>query len=360
MTEFKKVRVLVVDDSPSVLDLLTYILNSDPGIEVIGTALTGKRALKFLETTAPDVITMDMEMPEMDGLKTTRIIMETNPVPIIIVSASWSPSEVTDTLRAMEAGAVAILEKPRGIGHPEHNRMAIELVNTVKNLSQVKLVRRWPKIRQIREKALPVLPDLEKDREEIRIVAIGSSTGGPVALQAILSELPENLPVPVLIVQHIAAGFLNGLKEWLNRSTGKKVTVASDREKLLPGHYYLAPNNFQMGIQNSGMIKLSDSDPLTVHCPSVSFLFRSVAETYGKHAIGVLLTGMGKDGAGELRMMRNKGAVTIAQDEATSVIWGMPGEAVRLGGAKYILPPVAIARIIAKRLKGSNKGPEHR
>lgn len=351
MTEIKKIRVLVIDDSPSVLDLLTYILNSDPGIKVIGTALTGKRALKFLEATIPDVITMDMEMPEMDGLETTRIIMETNPVPIIIVSASWSPSEVTDTLRAMEAGAVAILEKPRGIGHPEHNKMAIELISTIKTLSQVKLVRRWPKIRQIREKTVTELPEITKEKEEIRIIAIGASTGGPVALQAILSELPENLPVPVLIVQHIAAGFLDGLKDWLTKSTGKKVSVASDGEKILPGYFYLAPNNFQMGIKNSGIIELSNSDPLAIHCPSVSFLFKSVAEVYGKNAIGVLLTGMGKDGASELKQMRDSGAVTIVQDEATSIIWGMPGEAAKIGGAKYVLPPVTIARIIAQRVK---------
>jgi two-component system chemotaxis response regulator CheB len=351
MTETNKIKVLVVDDSPSVLDLLTYILNSDPGIEVIGTALTGERALKFLEKTTPDLITMDMAMPEMDGLEATRIIMETNPVPIIIVSASWSPSEVTDTLKALEAGAIAIMEKPRGIGHPDHNKMAIELVNTIKTLSAVKLVRRWPKMRKTVKEPGAHKEDLKTDLSDIGLVAIGASTGGPPVIQAILAGLPRELKVPVLIVQHIADGFLKGFIKWLAGSTGQKVSVAEDMEKLNPGHFYLAPNNFQMGINRNGIIELNNSDPVSNLCPSVSFLFRSVAEVYGKNAIGVLLTGMGKDGANELKMMRERGAVTIAQDEDTSVIWGMPGEAVKLGAAKYVLPPAEITNIIAKLTK---------
>jgi two-component system chemotaxis response regulator CheB len=315
---------------------------------VIGTALTGKKALEFLKNTTPDLITMDMAMPEMDGLEATRIIMETDPLPIVIVSASWSPSEVTDTLKAMEAGAVAIMEKPRGIGHPKHNRMAIELIDTVNTLSKVKLVKRWPKMRKASEKPEVFQKDLKIKETDIRLVAMGASTGGPPAVQSILMGLPENLNVPVLIVQHIAKGFLEGLIEWLVKSTGRKVSVAEDKEKLSPGHFYLAPNDFQMGINNDGIIDLSDSDPASNLCPSVSFLFRSVAETYGKNAIGVLLTGMGKDGANELKMMREQGAVTIAQDEDTSVVWGMPGEAVRLGAAKYVLPPPAIADAITK------------
>jgi two-component system chemotaxis response regulator CheB len=344
----KKIKVLVVDDSPSVLDLLTYILSSDPGIEVIGTALTGKRALKFLETKTPDLVTMDMDMPEMDGLEATRFIMENNPIPIIIVSASWSPSEVTSTLKALEAGAVAIMEKPRGIGHPKYPEMAAELIKSVRTLSSVKLVRRWPKIKEAIKDTSVAQPDIKIGGTRIKLVAIGASTGGPPAIQAILAELPDNLGVPVLIVQHIANGFLKGLQEWLASSTGKKVLVASDKERLLPGHFYLAPNGYQTGIDNSGIVRLTDPDPLAIHCPSVSFLFKSVAEAYGREAVGVLLTGMGRDGAVELKLMRDRGATTFAQDETSSVIWGMPGEAIKLEAAKYILPPAAIANTIAQ------------
>jgi len=351
MDTIKKIKVLCVDDSPSVLDLLRHILNSDPQIEVIGTALTGKRALTFLENNKPDLICMDMNMPEMDGLETTRIIMETDPVPIIIVSASWSPSEVTDTMKALEAGAIALLETPRGIGHPEHNRMAIELITTVKNLWQVKLITRRPTLRKSKEGPVPLQPALKYEKAEIKLVAIGASTGGPPAIHTILSELPKNLNVPVLIVQHIADGFMEGFKEWLAKSTGQKVSVAAGREKLSPGQFYLAPNKFQMGVTNSGIIHLGDCDPASFICPSASYLFKSVAENYGKNAIGVLLTGMGKDGAVELKMMKEKGAVTIAQDEASSVIYGMPGEAHKIGAAKYNLSPVAIAQTIARLVK---------
>jgi two-component system chemotaxis response regulator CheB len=348
MTESRKIRVLVVDDSPSVLDLLTYILHSDPQIEVIGTALTGKRALKFLESNRPDIITMDMDMPEMNGLEATRIIMESDPIPIIIVSASWSPSEVDDTYRALEAGAVSIMAKPRGIGHPDHNRMAIELISIVKTMSEVKLVRRWSKKREVKEEPFKEILSKEYIKHEIKIIAMGASTGGPPVIHTILSKLPKNLPVPMLIVQHIAKGFLEGFRDWLVKSTGYPVHIASNREKLIPGISFIAPNDFQMEVTADGTIHLNHCDPGSFLCPSVSCLFQSVSEIYGKNAMGILLTGMGKDGARELKVMRDKGAVTVAQDETSSVIYGMPGEAVKLGAAKYIMSPEQIVKMIIK------------
>jgi two-component system chemotaxis response regulator CheB len=351
MTEKQKIKVLVVDDSPSVLDLISYILNSDPQIEVIGTALTGKRALEFLKSNKPDIITMDMAMPEMDGLEATRTIMETNPIPIIIVSASWSPSEVSDTYRALEAGAISIMEKPRGIGHPNHNKMAIELINAVKTMSEIKLVRRWAKRKGEKEEPLTGISEKEYEKSDIRIIAIGASTGGPPVIHDILSQIPKNLSIPILLVQHIARGFLEGFKNWLVKSTGFPVSIPVNREKIIPGHCYIAPNDFQMGVTHKGTIELSNSDTVTILCPSVSFLFQSIAETYGKNAMGILLTGMGKDGARELKMMRDKGAITIAQDESSSVIYGMPGKAVEIGAAKYILSPEQIAETITKLVK---------
>ncbi|MCD6566761.1 MAG: chemotaxis-specific protein-glutamate methyltransferase CheB [Bacteroidales bacterium] len=352
MVEKKKIKVLLVDDSPTVLDLLKQILDSDPQIEVIGKAYTGKRALEFIKHQKPDVISMDMDMPEMNGLEATRIIMETDPIPIIIVSSSWSPSEVNNTYNAMDAGAVAILSKPRGIGHPDHNRMAINLIRHVKAMSEVKLVKRMSKIRKEKTDLPPV--KVEHKRDDIKIIAIGGSTGALQVFKEILILLPKNLPVPVLIVQHIAKGFLDGFVGWLVKLTGQQVHVAGDKEKPIPGHFYVAPNGLQMGINGSGNIDLSSSDPMNNLCPSVSWLFRSVADNYGKNAIGVLLTGMGKDGSYELKMMSDKGAITIAQDEKSSVIFGMPGEAVKLGGARYILPPEKIAEKI-KQLVGAKK-----
>lgn len=352
MNEKQKIKVLVVDDSLSVLDLLTYILHSDPQIEVIGTALTGKRALKFLEeNNKPDIITMDMAMPEMNGLETTRIIMESDPIPIIIVSASWSPSEVDDTYRALEAGAVSVMAKPRGIGHPDHIRMAMELINAVKTMSAVKLVKRWSKQKKEKPEPAREIPWKEQIKTEIKVIAIGASTGGPPVIHTILSKLPKNLPVPMLIVQHIARGFLPGLKDWLMKATGYPVHVATNGEKLVPGICFIAPNDFQMEVTANDTIQLGNCDPGSILCPSVSSLFQSVAEIYGEHAMGILLTGMGKDGARELKVMRDKGAVTIAQDEASSVIYGMPGEAVKLGAAKYVMPPDQIVATIIKLIK---------
>jgi two-component system chemotaxis response regulator CheB len=348
MEPTQKIRVLVVDDSPSVLDLITYILNSDPQIEVIGTALTGTRALKFLESNKPDLITMDMAMPEMDGLETTRVIMETNPIPIIIVSASWSPSEVGDTYRALEAGAISIMEKPRGIGHPDHNSMALELIAAVKNMSQVKLVRRWPVKERENVEMTQAASATSYKKAEIKVIAIGASTGGPPVIHTILSGMPKDLSVPVLLVQHISRGFLDGFRDWLFKLTGFPVQIAKNNIKIIPGHCYIAPNDFHMGVTDAGTIELINSEPMPSLCPSVSYLFQSVANVYGRNAIGILLTGMGKDGANELRIMREKGAVTIAQDEASSVIYGMPGAAVSIGAAEYILNPEEIIATIIR------------
>lgn len=349
----RKIKVLIVEDSPSVQDLLIYILTSDPEIEVIGTAYTGKRAIKFMERNKPDIITMDMDMPEMNGMEATRIIMKTKPVPIIIVTASWSPSDVKSTYKATEAGALDIMEKPRGIGHPDHNRMALELVQTVKLMSKVKVVKRWTETSREPErvKVSPSIIKPEKIKADIKLVAIGASTGGPIAIQKILCLLPKNLPVPILIVQHIAKGFLKGLVEWLSETTGHNVHVAADNENPKQGNVYVAPNGFQMGVKTGGKLVLKKDGTENNLCPSVSYLFRSVAEVFRENAIGVLLTGMGKDGAYELKMMKDHGAVTIAQNKESSVINGMPGTAVKLGAAKYILSPEQIAGTIEQLVR---------
>ncbi len=351
--EKKRIKVLIVEDSPSVQDLLIYILNSDPEIEIIGTAYTGKRAITFLERNKPDIITMDISMPEMDGLEATRIIMETNPVPILIVTASWSPSDITLSLQATEAGALTILEKPRGIGHPDHNRMALELVKTVKLMSKVKVIKRWARARRERKKVElpPSVLKLELIKEEIKLIAFGASTGGPPAIQKILNLLPKNLPVPILIVQHITKGFLKGFVEWLNDTTHHNVHIATNYENPKQGNVYVAPNGFQMGVKMGGKLVLRKDEPENNLCPSVSYLFSSVAEIFRENAIGVLLTGMGKDGAYELKMMKDQGAITIAQSKESSVINGMPGTAVKLGAAKYILSPEQIAGTIEQIVK---------
>lgn len=338
----RKIKVLVVDDSKVARLMLVHLLEQDPQILVIGSVDNGQAALDFLQTRKPDVVIMDIQMPQLDGFETTRRIMETTPVPIIICSATSDPKEVAITFRAMEAGAVACLEKPLAYEHPEFEPLAESLRETVKLMSEVKVVRRWPRAR--------VLPSLTQARREvskvasgIRVIGIGASTGGPPVLQTILTSLPKDFSVPILIVQHIASGFLPGLVEWLNQTTSSQVHIASHDMVPLPGHVYLAPDDFHLGISADGRIVLSRQPPENGLRPAVSHLFHSLSDCCGPNAIGVLLTGMGRDGAAELKLMKDKGAMTIAQDRESSVVHGMPGAAIELEGATHILPADKIA-----------------
>ena len=347
------IKVLVVEDSPVVREFLVHILGSDPGIRVVGSASNGEEAIDAVKHYRPDIITMDIHMPKMDGLEATRRIMETDPTPIVIVSGSTDPHENTTTFRAMEAGALAVLARPTGIGHPDHETTASELVQTVKLMSEVKVVRRWPQTR--RE---PVLPSAAqalvgkparvpgKIPVKIKVIAIGASTGGPPVLQTILAMLPKDFPLPVLIVQHMASGFVTSFVEWLAQSSGLPVHVAMHGELMLPGHVYVAPDECQMKVEHGGKIVLTKDEPENGLRPSVSYLFRSLAAVYGGGTIAGLLTGMGRDGAEELRLLKEKGAVTFAQDKDSSVVHGMPGEAIKLDAATFILAPDKIAAVL--------------
>jgi two-component system chemotaxis response regulator CheB len=340
------IRVLVVEDSPSVSELIVHILNSDLGIRVVGTASDGEEALRAAERLKPDIITMDIHMPKMNGLDASRRIMETHPIPIVVVSASFERGEVEKTFRALEAGALAVVQKPSGAGHPDQQETSAQLISTVKAMSEVKMVRRWA--RHSLPSAVHAAPpmgddDLKPSQFEVKVVAIGASTGGPLVLQTILSDLPRDFHVPILVVQHIAPGFLQGFADWLGRSSNVPVEIATQGERMVSGHVYLAPDGFQMQVGLGGSIDLTTGEPENGLRPSVSNLFRSVANAYGRLAIGVLLTGMGKDGAVELGLMKEKGSITIAQDEESSVVHGMPGEAIRLGAASYVLSPHRIA-----------------
>ena len=347
------INVLIAEDSPVVREFLVHILGSDPDIRIVGTANNGEEALDAVKHCRPDVITMDIHMPKMDGLEATRRIMETHPTPIVVVSGSTDPRENMTTFHAMEAGALAVLRRPNGIGHPDYEATTRELVQTVKLMAEVKVVRRWPQLR--RE---PLLPAAAKPvagkMEKIKVIAIGASTGGPPVLQTILAMLPRDLPVPVLIVQHMASGFIMAFVEWLAQSSGLPVHVAMHGEYLVPGHAYVAPDEFQMKVEHGGRIVLTKDAPESGLRPSVSYLFRSLAEVYGGGAVAGLLTGMGRDGAEELRLLREKGAVTFAQDKESSVVHGMPGEAIRLDAATFILTPDKIAAVLTDLVHSKN------
>ena len=337
------IKVLVVEDSAVVREFLVHVLGSDPAIRIVGTADDGEDALEAVARLQPDVITMDIHMPKMDGLEATRRIMETHPTPIVIVSGSTDPQEIATTFRAMEAGALAVLCRPAGIGHPENGPSVRELVQTVKLMSEVKVVRRWPRVRRDAEVPRLAEPVLGRAPAKIRIVAIGASTGGPPVLQSILTNLSKALPAPILIVQHMAAGFTQGFVQWLAQSSSLPVHLAMHGEHLLPGHVYVAPDELQMKVERSWSIALTRDAPENGLRPSVSYLFRSLAEVYGSGVLAGLLTGMGRDGADELKLLRNGGALTFAQDKESSVVHGMPGEAIRLDAVTLVLSPEKIA-----------------
>jgi len=347
----KSIRVLVVEDSGVVAEFLAALLNADPGIEVVGTVSDGSAALAAAQRTKPHVITMDIHMPHMNGYEATRGIMEAWPTPIVVVSGSYKMDEVAMNFQALEAGAVAVIARPAGVGHPNHARTARELIDMVKLMSEVKVVKRWhrPKQATITRNTgqLPIMP---VPRTPIQIVAIGASTGGPIVLQTILAGLPKDLRVPILIVQHMTPGFTGGFVEWLGYSTGFPIHIAAAGDELLPGHAYMAPDDFQMGVGHDHRIILSTAERENGMRPSVSFLFRSVAEIFGRTAAAVILTGMGVDGVDELVRLRNAGAITIAQDEETSVVHGMPGQAIKAGAAIHVLPPEGIAKALTTLL----------
>ena len=345
------IRVLVAEDSPSIRELLIYILSTDPELKVVGTAENGKEAVDAVMRLKPDIVTMDIHMPIMDGFEATQRIMETQPTPIVIVSGSISGGEVAQALRTIEVGALAIIARPYGLGHPQHIASSRELVQTVKLMAGVKVVRRWPK-HQVKTEPLP-LPDLITDRLStgIEVVAMGGSTGATNVFQTILRGLPGDLPVPVLVVQHMAIGFLKGFSEWLNDITSFPTSIALHGEYLLPGHAYLAPEGFHMGIDNNRRVVYGKGDSENGAKPSVSYLFRSVAQCFGNQSIGILLSGMGQDGARELKTMRDSGALTIAQNKESSVVFGMPGAAVDLGAAELVLSPEMIAPVIISAVR---------
>ena len=342
-----RIRVLVVEDSAVVRAVLVKLLKDDPQFEVIGTAGNGEEAVAFVARTRPDVVLMDVHMPKLDGIEATRQIMEQNPVPIVIASATIQPHEVPLAFRAMQAGALAFVDKSAQIGSPQFDEQSRQLKQMLKLMSEVKVVRRWNRAAQTEPRTASREPLPTRVNRPCRLVAVGASTGGPPVLGTILSQLPRGFALPLLVVQHITPGFVSGLADWLTQASGVPTHLATRGLVPLPGHAYLAPDDYHLGLEPSGRIVLSKAEKENGLRPAVGYLFRSVADAVGAGAIGVLLTGMGKDGAAELRQLKLRGAVTIAQDKASCVVNGMPGEAVAIGAADYVLPPDKIASALA-------------
>jgi two-component system chemotaxis response regulator CheB len=339
------IRVLVVDDSPTARALLKDILSGDPEVEVAGEARDGAEAVERTQRLRPDVVTMDLHMPRLDGLEATREIMITAPTPIVLVTASTRADDAGLAMEALRAGAVAVLLKPAGPG-PRHDAAARELLDTVKAMAAVKVVRHW---RPSAARAAPAPPTAPAgDGPRARLVAIATSTGGPVALQRALAGLPVGFAAPLLVVQHITPGFTAGLADWLASSCGLPVKIAAHGEALAARAVYLAPDGRHLGVTRQGRVALADTPPVGGFRPSATHLFESAAHAYGAAAVGVILTGMGEDGVAGLRELRRVGGRVLAQDEASSVVYGMPGAAVAAGLADQVLPLDLIAGRLAE------------
>lgn len=334
------IRTIVVDDSATVRQLLVEILESDPEISVLATAANGAEAVELVTRHSPDLVVMDIHMPVLDGLEATQQIMIREPTPILIVSAAASQRQLELSLSAMQAGALLVLPKPESPASENFPELSDQLICMAKAMARVRVVRRWNS-----KPRSPALPARRRLRPEsaTRVVAIAASTGGPATLRRILRDLPPDFAVPILVVQHIARGFIAGFTQWLDKGCQLRVKVAEDGEPLAARTVYMAPDDRHLGIDGHGRIALADDPPIGGFRPSATYLFESVARAAGASATAVVLTGMGNDGLEGLRSLYAAGGRVLAQDRESSVIYGMAQEAVRNQVVDMVLPLDTIA-----------------
>ena len=341
----KKIRALVVDDSPTSRQVLVAILQADDEIEVVGQAADGLEAVEMVKRLRPDIVTMDVHMPKLDGFAATKRIMVEAPTPILITT-SVDPRVLSVSLEAVRAGALAVHAKPGNPRRPAFDEEARELVRQVKAMSQVMVVRHYERAPDPAPVTLPrsalALHDLPAE-----VVAIAASTGGPAAIHRILTTLPADFPVPIMVVQHISRGFIPGFAGWLDKACALRVKAAQEGEALRPGTVYVAVDDYHLSLSPSRRIHLSAAPAVGGFRPSGTVLFESVAAVFRSRAVAVILTGMGRDGVDGLPAIRRAGGRIVAESEATAVVYGMPAAAVSAGLVDFILPLDQVCAAIA-------------
>ncbi len=351
----RMVRVLIVDDSPTTQALLRALLETDHSICVIGTASDGRQAVEKTLLLKPDLITMDLQMPVMDGFEATERIMELRPTPIVVVSAGLGSPELEFSFRALKVGALDVIRKPVGSSHQDYEIIREQLVSVVRNMAEVRVVRRRPiglgrtGVNSL-EGSGEVL--IASRRKAPGVLAIGSSTGGPAVLNAIFKALPPTFSIPILVVQHMTIGFTSGLVDWLRHESGLPIDIATDGHAFKPGRITVAPDDVHMILRDRSRIGLLPGEKVSFVRPSATLLFESVAHTFGADSLGILLTGMGDDGARGLSAIRDAGGTTIAQDEASCVVFGMPRAAIERHAAQYVLSPAEIVDYLKRMMIG--------
>ena len=335
-----KIRVLIVDDSALMRKMLTVLLERDPQIEVVGTAADPVFARDKIKALNPDVLTLDVEMPRMDGLTFLEKLMRGHPMPVVMVS-SLTESGCETTLRALELGAVDFITKPKVDLREHMDEIAEEIIGKVRAAASARIVRRERRASAVVDPgtAIQSFPHGAMIRTTDRVIAVGASTGGTEALKDFLIKLPPDAP-GVVIVQHMPEKFTKSFAERCDQLSTVRVKEAADGDRVLPGHALIAPGAYHMALRRNGaqyFVNVYSGPPVNRHRPSVDVLFESAAECAGRNAVGVIMTGMGADGAKGLLRMKQAGARTIAQDEASCVVFGMPKEAIALGAADHIL-----------------------
>ncbi len=398
-----KIRVLISDDSAVVREILKDMISGEPDLEIVGEAMNGKQAVELAESERPDIITMDVLMPVMNGLEAVEQIMAYSPTPILVFSSALDDKEMDVAFQAIARGALDVLEKPKVPSGDQYERIRRDFLDKLRMLARIHViphlrgkrkksppaaeaqettsaprpaaapieptaargpaprVPRVPPPPEKAEKAEPVEKEVEvpesalvetPPREAVRkkIVAVGSSTGGPKALVQIFRRIPAEFPLPVLTVQHIAPSFAPGLVSWLNRESQLNIILARDRSRPEPGTVHVSPTGVHMVVEK-GMIRLTETAPVNSCRPSVDVLFFSVAEGFGEYAVAVLLTGMGRDGAEGMKAVKARRGRTMIQDQASSVIFGMPKAALELGAADEVVPLSRIPEAIVRALR---------
>jgi two-component system chemotaxis response regulator CheB len=341
------IGVLLVDDSPSVRAVLRRFFAKTRDIRVVGEAADGEQAVQMVIDLQPQVVVMDLQMPVLDGYAATERIMAVRPTPIVVLSSRANRNQMQTAFEAMRRGALEVLPKPEDT--PSWQQLAESLPETVRTVALAQTAPRTAR----RSRAVGPEALLDSPRE-LRWVAIGASTGGPAAIRELLEEVPADPPVGFLIVQHIASGFELGFADWLNKEFPFDVRLAQDGEVLRRGMVRLAPGGSHLRLEEGGVLRLDSQSPARRgHRPSVDDLFQSCAESCPRQVAGVLLTGMGADGVEGLLALRKAGGITLVQDEASCVVFGMPRVALEKGAAEVALPPRALAKTLIRLWKGA-------
>lgn len=336
----KPIRVLLVDDSPLALEILRRVIATDPDIQIVGSAKSGLEALRLIPIVKPTIVCTDYYMPQMNGLEFTKTLMDQHPLPILVISSRAKEADNKMIFSLLEAGALDFMEKPASLEDQGLNKKLIERIRT---LSRVFVIKKPKKVKITEQEKGAISSHRELRIEnsllnkDYKLIVIGASTGGPIALLTLLQHLPSDFPFPILCIQHISKGFLRAFVDWMGEHCKLKMKIVVAPETMQPGIVYLSQEGSHLGITANGRVSPSFLESRQGHCPSVNVTMEAVAAHFGSKAIGILLTGMGADGAEGLLAMHKAGALTIAQNEQSCVVFGMPKAAIDLGAAQWVM-----------------------